>query len=69
MKYSLYVPDISCNHCKMRISKKLEEIGVKSYQVDVVSKTVMLETNEIEKIMQELSKIGYAVEHVEELKD
>lgn len=69
MKYLLYIPGISCNHCKIRISKKLEEIGVKNYQVDVISKKIMLETNEVEKILQELSKIGYTVEHVGELKD
>lgn len=65
MKYLLYIPDISCNHCKMRISKKLEEIGVSVYQVDVERKTVLIETDQLQKIMDELSKIDYPVEKYE----
>ncbi|WP_041083607.1 heavy-metal-associated domain-containing protein [Thermotoga profunda] len=67
MRYLLHVPDISCNHCKMRISKRLEEIGVKDYQIDVVNKTVVVGTENIEKIIDELAKIDYPVERYEKL--
>lgn len=65
MKYLLYIPEISCNHCKMRISKKLEELGVNSYQVNVETKTVFVETDQVQKVADELSKIDYPVERYE----
>ncbi len=65
MKYLLYIPDISCNHCKMRISKKLEELGVNSYQISVETKTVFVETDQVQKVAHELSKIDYPVERYE----
>ncbi|MEJ5229732.1 MAG: heavy-metal-associated domain-containing protein [Pseudothermotoga sp.] len=61
MRYLLNVPDISCNHCKMRISRKLEELGVKSYEIDVSKKTISLETENIQKVIDELAKIDYPV--------
>lgn len=62
MKYELHVPDISCGHCRNRISKALEELGVKNYRVDVPTKKVIVETEKIEPILQKLEQIGYPVE-------
>ncbi|AEH51944.1 heavy-metal-associated domain-containing protein [Pseudothermotoga thermarum] len=61
MEYVLFVPDMSCNHCKMRISKLLEKEGVKDYEIDLTSKTVTLKADDINKICEELAKIGYPV--------
>ncbi|MCX7654436.1 MAG: heavy-metal-associated domain-containing protein [Fervidobacterium sp.] len=61
-KYLLKVPDISCNHCKMRISKALEEIGEKNFEIRVSEKEVIIETNNIEKVVKKLEEIDYPVE-------
>ncbi len=65
MRYLLNVPDISCNHCKMRISEKLQQIGLKEYEIDLSKKTVVVETEDIQKVIDELAKIGYPVERFE----
>ncbi|KUK02140.1 MAG: Heavy metal transport/detoxification protein [Thermotoga sp. 50_1627] len=62
MKYELLVPDISCGHCRNRISKVLEELRVKNYQIDVQTKKVVLETQNLEAILKKLEQIGYPVE-------
>ncbi|KUK22536.1 MAG: heavy-metal-associated domain-containing protein [Synergistetes bacterium] len=62
MKYVLKVPNISCNHCKMRISKALDEIGVRNYSVSVENKKVELETDDIEKVLRKLEEIDYPAE-------
>ncbi len=64
MRYVLSIPSMSCNHCKMRISKLLEENGVKDYQIELTSKTVTLETEDIIKICDKLASIGYPVEEI-----
>ncbi|WP_448375449.1 heavy-metal-associated domain-containing protein [Fervidobacterium sp.] len=61
-QYLLKVPDISCNHCKMRISKALEEIGEKDFEVRVAQKEIVIETNDIEKVVKKLEEIDYPVE-------
>jgi len=45
MKYVFNVPDISCNHCKMRIEKTMNDSGkVKDLNVDLEKKKVSLES-------------------------
>ncbi len=61
MKYVLTVPNMVCNHCKMRISNLLNENGVRNYQIDLQNKKIILETQEIEKICKKLAEIGYPV--------
>lgn len=63
MRYELFVPDISCGHCRNRISKALEELGVKQYEVSVPEKKVYLETESIESVLEKLKQIGYPVEN------
>lgn len=60
--YLLKAPDISCNHCKMRISKALEEIGEKNFEVKVQEKEVIIETENIENVIKKLEEIDYHVE-------
>ena len=67
MRYVLSVPDISCNHCKMRISKALEELGIKNYEVSVEEKKVIVETEDLESVLKKLEEIDYPVESYEEL--
>ncbi|MCL1833970.1 MAG: heavy-metal-associated domain-containing protein [Leptospirales bacterium] len=45
MEYTFNVPDMSCNHCKMRIEKTMSESGkVKEVKVDLDKKRVTLES-------------------------
>lgn len=41
----LVVPDMSCNHCKMKIEKALNEKGFKDVAVDLESKEVTFDLN------------------------
>lgn len=60
--YLLKVPGISCEHCKMRISKALEEIGEKQFKIRVSEKEIIVETDNIEAVMAKLQEIDYPVE-------
>lgn len=45
MKHTFNVPDMSCNHCKMRIEKTMSESGkIKDLEIDLQSKKVTLES-------------------------
>ncbi len=61
MKYTFNVPDMSCNHCKMRIEKTMNESGkVKSLDVDLASRKVSLESDLDENALIDLfDKAGY----------
>jgi copper chaperone CopZ len=61
-QYLLKVPDISCNHCKMRISKALEEIGETNFEIRVAQKEIVIETDNIERVVQKLEEIDYPAE-------
>jgi copper chaperone len=46
MKQTFRVPDMTCNHCKMRIEKTMNESGkVNEVNVDLQSKKVSLESD------------------------
>lgn len=46
MKYTFNVPDMSCNHCKMRIEKVMNESGkVSGLSIDLQTKKVTLESD------------------------
>ncbi|HCZ06402.1 MAG: copper chaperone [Thermotogota bacterium] len=66
-EYVLSVPDMSCNHCKMRISNALKELGVEDFSVDLDSKTVRVKTEDLEKIKAKLAEIDYPVAEVKEV--
>ena len=45
MKYTFNVPDMSCNHCKMRIEKTMNDSGkVRDLNIDLQTKKVTLES-------------------------
>jgi copper chaperone len=59
MKYTLHTPDMSCQHCVMRITKILNGAGYKNFKVILESKTIELETDHIEKVLENLNEGGY----------
>ncbi len=45
MKYVFDVPDMSCDHCRMRIEKSLSASGIaKAWTVDLKTQTVAVES-------------------------
>lgn len=52
----LFVKDMSCQHCVMKINKALQGANIQG-QVDLQTKTVS--TNDPEKALPVLAKIGY----------
>lgn len=58
-KYTLHTPDMSCQHCVMRITKILDEAGYKNFKVILDSKTIEIETDTIEKVLESLNLGGY----------
>jgi len=67
MKYTFNVPDMSCNHCRMRIEKAMNESGrVKGVTVDLQSKRVTLESDLTEdEIVKIFDNAGYDAEKAE----
>lgn len=61
-KFVFSVPDMSCNHCKMRISKALDEAGLKGYEVSVEDKTVTAEAANSDMIKAAIDAAGYDAE-------
>ena len=46
MKYTFSVPDMTCNHCRMRIEKTMNESGkINSLNIDLAAKKVILESD------------------------
>lgn len=46
MKHTFKVPDMTCNHCKMRIEKTMSESGkVNELNIDLQLKKVSLESD------------------------
>lgn len=66
MKYTFKVPDMSCNHCKMRIEKIMADSGkVKNLEIDLESKKVSLESDLSQEDLIELfDEAGYDAEKV-----
>jgi len=67
MKKTYYIPNISCKHCIMTITRELEDLdGVVSVQGDVDSKNVHVEWNppaDEPQILETLDEIGYPAEN------
>lgn len=66
MKYTFNVPDMTCNHCKMRIEKKMSESGnVKDLNIDLQTKKVSLDSDLSESDLVKLfDEAGYDAESV-----
>lgn len=64
MKYTFKVPDMSCNHCKMRIEKTMNESGkVSGLNIDLQTKKVILESDLSESDLVKLfDNAGYDAE-------
>lgn len=64
MKLILKVPDMNCQHCKMRIEKSLSNLkNIQSLKVDVERKSVEIEgTISIEEVKNAIAATGYTVE-------
>ena len=58
-RYIFSVPDMSCDHCKMRISKALDSAGLKEYTVDLEKKTVAVEALDAEAPRKAIEEAGY----------
>lgn len=66
----LFVPDISCDHCKTSIEAAVSELnGVEAVSVDIPSKTVDLSYDEgavsLENIIKAMVDVGYEVPAVQ----
>ncbi|MDK2885952.1 MAG: copper chaperone [Thermosipho sp. (in: thermotogales)] len=66
-KYVLKVPDMSCNHCVMRIRNALEELGEKDFEINLDEKSVVISTENLEVVKEKLSDIDYPVTEVKEI--
>jgi len=64
IKRKLFVDDMTCNHCKLRITKTVEVLkGVKTVHIDLEQKWVEIEYDErviqIEQIKTAIESAGY----------
>jgi len=64
-RYLLKIPDMSCQHCVNRISQALDEAGISKYRVDLESKTITVETEDLNEVLLALDEAGYAASPVE----
>ena len=51
--------EISCMHCVMHIKQALKEIGIPGAEVDLATKTITLQTDNLETVLKKLEEIGY----------
>ena len=61
-KVKLLSKEISCMHCVMHIKQALKEMGIGSAEVDLATKIITLETDNIDTILKKLAEIGYPSE-------
>jgi len=61
MDYLFFVPDMTCEHCKMNIERTLKTIeGIEEFQVDLTNKLVKIKGNvSPESIKESLERTGY----------
>lgn len=67
MKHTFKVPDMTCNHCKMRIEKTMSESGkVNELTVDLQGKKVSLESDlPVADLIKLFDEAGYDAEAAE----
>ena len=58
-RFTFSVPDMTCDHCKMRISKALESAGLREFTVDLENKTVAVEALDSEAPRKAIEEAGY----------
>jgi len=66
MQYKYHVPDMTCNHCKMRIEKEVSSLkNIDSVNINLDKKLVIIEGDAPEKdILQAIQDPGYSVSNV-----
>ncbi len=61
--HKIKIPDMTCQHCKMTITKSLEELpGVRSIRIDLVSKEADIEVEpglDRQKVLEKIKSEGY----------
>ena len=58
-RFTYSVPDMTCDHCKMRIAKAMEAAGLKDYVISVEEKTVSVEAPDSETPKKIMADAGY----------
>ncbi len=53
------VPDMSCGHCKMRITKALEDAGFSGFEGSLETTTVTVEGADSEAVRAAIDEAGY----------
>lgn len=61
-KVTLLSKEISCMHCVMHIKQALKELGIKNAEVDLATKIITLETDNVDAVLKKLEEIGYPSE-------
>ncbi len=64
MKYEMYVPDMTCKHCKMTIENVLRKVeGIDKVVVDLDSKVVGIDGKvDLKRVKRAIKAVGYSVE-------
>ncbi len=60
--YSIKVPDMTCQHCKMKIEGVVKNIeGINKFSIDLKNKEVLVDTDTVEKnkIVEKIKEAGY----------
>ncbi|WP_198469465.1 cation transporter [Acetomicrobium sp. S15 = DSM 107314] len=65
-KFTLSVPDMSCQHCVNRITKALAGLGLSKHSVSLEDKVVEVEAPDIKVVMDALEEIGYPASIVQD---
>jgi len=65
--YLLKIPNISYQHCVMRIKKTLEKIGEKDFEISLEEKIVKISTKSLEGVKEKLSEIDHPVSEAKKL--
>jgi len=63
-EYILFLKDMSCSHCGMKISNALKEIEITDFKISLPEKKVIVRTESIELILKKLEEIEYHAEIV-----
>ncbi|MBM7559778.1 heavy-metal-associated domain-containing protein [Marinitoga litoralis] len=68
MDLVLSVPDMGCQHCVMKITNALNELGVKNFDVKLDEKKVYIQSPscDIELILRKFEEIDYPAEIIME---
>ena len=63
-EHKLAVPDMSCSHCEGRIKSILEGMNLPSFSVDLAGKTVTVETDDLDRVLNALDDGGYEAQKI-----